>query len=174
MNLDQIRLANEDDLPQLCNFYKDVSDHQSQDQFSAQFNWGVYPNQAGLQEKLNNAQIMTGWKSGRLASVGILTTGEDYPDVAWPHSFSSEQIGILHLYAVHPDFRGQGLSSEVLQSIIKLAKEDGKKVLHLDVLADNIPAAKLYEKNCFKVVSRQTYHYDDIGDQPAILMEHLL
>ena len=103
---------------------------------------------------------------------GVLTTGEEYSQVEWPHQFADNEIGILHLYGVHPEYRRTGISSELLQAIIKQAEREGKKAIHLDVLAGNVPSKKLYVKNGFEVVQSLVLHYDDIGDQEAQVLEY--
>ena len=105
---------------------------------------------------------------------GVLTTGEEYSQVEWPHQFADNEIGILHLYGVHPEYRRTGISSELLQAIIKQAEREGKKAIHLDVLAGNVPSKKLYVKNGFEVVQSLVLHYDDIGDQAAQVLEYCI
>lgn len=174
MELDDVRLATPDDLTQLCNFYKNVCDHQSLDEYSAKFTWGDYPSEQGLRSYLENAQVMIGLLGDKIVGAGVLTIGEEYPDVNWPEKFESAEIGVIHLYALQPSLRGQGMSGVVLEALINQAKKNGLKAIHLDVLGGNIPAAKLYLKHGFQRIIKQIYHYDDLGDYPAVLMEYLL
>lgn len=174
MQLDKIKKATLDDLPAIINFYQEICAHQVDDQFSARWTWGQYPTADDLHKFITENTLMMGYKNNRLAAAGVLSTGEDYPTVKWPHEYPTSKVGTLHLYALHPDFRGHGLSSALLQAIINVARKEGKKVIHLDVLSANLPAAHLYAKNGFAVVSKQVYHYDDIGDNPATFMEYQL
>ncbi|KRK96754.1 hypothetical protein FD25_GL001679 [Levilactobacillus acidifarinae DSM 19394] len=80
-------------------------------------------------------------------------------------------MAILHLFAVHPDFRGQGISSAMLQAILQTLRDQGRRVVHLDVMAGNVPAEKLYVKNGFIFTQERTLHYQDVGDTLARLFE---
>ncbi|MGP4117989.1 GNAT family N-acetyltransferase, partial [Levilactobacillus zymae] len=93
--------------------------------------------------------MMGGFQDGQLVAAGRVTQGEqpDYRDVPWTFSVADEDVAILHLFAVHPDFRGQGVSSAMLQAILKTLRNQGRRVVHLDVMAGNLPAEKLYVAN---------------------------
>lgn len=78
---------------------------------------------------------------------------------------------MLHLYSVHPDFRGRGIASAVMQGILDQARRAGLTVVHLDVRKGNVPAEKLYEKNGFSFVAEQVFDYENIGDTLARIGE---
>ncbi|MBB1063136.1 GNAT family N-acetyltransferase [Limosilactobacillus sp. WF-MO7-1] len=80
-------------------------------------------------------------------------------------------MSIWHLISVHPDYRRTGIAIQFVEALIGVARKEGKKVIHLDVLADNIPSEKLYLKAGFQLVKELVIHYDDIGDQAAKVME---
>ncbi|WP_302150694.1 GNAT family N-acetyltransferase, partial [Limosilactobacillus vaginalis] len=91
-----------------------------------------------------------------------------------PTKASEQEIGIWHLIAVHPDYRRTGISHQLLDGLLDEARREGKKVIHLDVLADNLPSEKLYSKIGFRIIKELIIHYDDIGDQQAKVMEYQL
>jgi ribosomal protein S18 acetylase RimI-like enzyme len=172
--LDEIRVAQPTDLDGVAALYKAICDHQPLDEYGADWTWGEYPSVDGLRQMIETDTLMIGIKDQQVVAAGLLTTGEEYSQVAWPHQFADNEIGILHLYGVHPAYRRTGISSELLQAIIKQAGKEGKKVIHLDVLAGNVPSEKLYVKNGFTVVQPLTLHYDDIGDQAAKVLEYCI
>jgi len=61
-----------------------------------------------------------------------------------------------------------------LDGLLNEARREGKRVIHLDVLADNLPSEKLYSKIGFRLIKELIIHYDDIGDQQAKVMEYQL
>ncbi|MGN1282303.1 MAG: GNAT family N-acetyltransferase [Limosilactobacillus sp.] len=174
MVLDEIKVAQPSDIVEVAALYKAICDHQPLDKYGADWTWGEYPSVAGLQQLIDKATVMIGVKDQRVVAGGVLTSGEEYPQVNWPHQFADNEIGILHLYGVHPQYRRTGISTELLQAIIRQAKREGKKAIHLDVLAENVPSKKLYVKNGFKVVQSLVLHYDDIGDQSAQVLEYYI
>ena len=171
MKLDEIRVAQVSDLDAVAKLYKTVCDHQPLDQYGADWTWGEYPSVDGLQNYIQQDTVVLGMKDGKPVAAGVLTTGEEYPQVDWPTQVADQEIGILHLFTVHPDYRRTGISQQMITGVLRIAKQEGKKVIHLDVLADNIPSEKLYAKVGFRVVKSLVMHYDDIGDRDAKVME---
>lgn len=176
VQLDQIRLATMADLDAVADLYQQVCAHQSQDQYGADWTWGDYPSVAGLRQYLAKERIVTGWVNNQLVGAGVLTAGEDesYRQVQWPTAVADDQIVVLHLFTVHPDFRRTGVASQMFQGVLKAAKQAGFGVLHLDVLEGNLPSEKLYLKNGCQLVDSLVLHYSDIGDQHAKVMEYPL
>ncbi|XOQ56465.1 MAG: Putative acetyltransferase [Lactobacillus delbrueckii] len=46
------RLATEADLAALCQFYQDICAHQKDDQFGADWHWGIYPSEKDIAEAI--------------------------------------------------------------------------------------------------------------------------
>lgn len=168
------KIAEMQDLPKVVKLYQDICDHQSEDEYGADWTWGDYPSETGLKHLIETADFVIGLQDNKVVAAGVITIGDDYPMVDWPTKAAGHQIGVLHLLGVHPQYRGQGIARQILKAALKAAKDAGLKVVHLDVLKGNVPAEKLYENNGFKVVERLILHYDDIGDQAATVMECVL
>ncbi|MCZ6530192.1 MAG: ribosomal protein S18-alanine N-acetyltransferase [Chloroflexi bacterium] len=75
----------------------------------------------------------------------------------------------ISTFAVHPEFRMQGIGEDMLKSALAAAAEKGARVATLEVRESNDLAIRLYEKLGFEVVgSRDSYYRDNNED--AILM----
>ena len=59
-----------------------------------------------------------------------------------------DQLEITNI-VVRKDFRKKGIGNELLTELIKLAKENGKEKITLEVNNTNLAAIKLYEKKWF-------------------------
>jgi len=76
----------------------------------------------------------------------------------------SDIVNVFGVY-VSPDYRGKGISSQLLAELIRLADEvDGVKIIRLTVKKTQLPAISLYQKYGFKTVS-------DSEENPSYLME---
>lgn len=71
--------------------------------------------------------------------------------------------------AVHPDFRGQGLSNRLLALGLRSAIVRGAVDSTLEVRASNLKAIKLYEKFGYLEVGQRPRYYRD-NNEDAILM----
>lgn len=71
--------------------------------------------------------------------------------------------------AVHPDFRKQGIASQLIEAMISYCKEHGCIAHTLEVRAGNTAAISLYEKHGFKPDGIRKGYYQD-NNEDAILM----
>ena len=74
-----------------------------------------------------------------------------------------DQLEITNI-VVKKDFRKKGIGNELLEQLIKLAKENGKGKITLEVNSTNLAAIKLYEKNGFKNVGFRRKYYNNTYD----------
>lgn len=73
---------------------------------------------------------------------------------------------------IRNDLRDQGIGSDLLENLIKVAKDFRCTSLTLEVNVSNEPAIKLYEKFDFKKVGSRKKYYNNTYD--AIIMTKLL
>ncbi|SNX53091.1 ribosomal protein S18-alanine N-acetyltransferase [Thermoanaerobacterium sp. RBIITD] len=71
--------------------------------------------------------------------------------------------------AVHPDFRGLGIGSAIVEGLINLAKKKGITSMTLEVRATNFIAQSLYKKYGFRPVGKRRGYYQD-NNEDAIIM----
>jgi GNAT superfamily N-acetyltransferase len=93
----------------------------------------------------NQGEFLIGEWNGIFVSMGAL------------RRTSPERAEIKRM-RVHPDYQGRGLGQIILSELEARARTLGYKTLHLDTSVVQIPARKLYEKNGFREVGRDTYN----------------
>jgi ribosomal-protein-alanine N-acetyltransferase len=71
--------------------------------------------------------------------------------------------------AVHPDFRGHGIGSLMLRTILEEAARKGAGEAMLEVRANNGIAQAMYRRFGFEVVFRRPRYYRD-NNEDALLM----
>ena len=71
--------------------------------------------------------------------------------------------------AVHPDYRGRGISRQLLSVALYESAHKGARRAMLEVRAGNLVAQNLYRKFGFEVVSRRPHYYKD-NNEDALLM----
>lgn len=77
--------------------------------------------------------------------------------------------GNINNIAVHPDYRGRGISKILMHRLIELAAQKGVKELYLEVRAGNLVAQNLYKSLGFKMIDIRKGYYADT-DEDAIVM----
>lgn len=75
---------------------------------------------------------------------------------------------ILNL-AVHPEFRGTGIASSLVEYVIHHLKENSCRFIFLEVRISNETAKRMYEKFDFEVIgTRKNYYLSPVED--AVIM----
>lgn len=70
--------------------------------------------------------------------------------------------------AVHPEYRREGIGKNILNLLVKIAKEKEMTAITLEVRESNIPAQKLYESAGFVRCGIRKRYYQ--GREDAIIM----
>ncbi|RHP72775.1 GNAT family N-acetyltransferase [Ruminococcus sp. OF02-6] len=105
----------------------------------------------------------------------VIANGEKvdgYSDALW--KIDSDEVIVIHVLAVHPDYRGKGLAGNLMESVIELERKAGKKAMRLDVIENNVTAEKLYQKLGFQYIQTKTLYYDVVGEMMFKLYELVL
>ncbi|MEG0156533.1 MAG: ribosomal protein S18-alanine N-acetyltransferase [Anaerovoracaceae bacterium] len=71
--------------------------------------------------------------------------------------------------AVDSQYRGKGLGTVILETLIGFTSEEGIEEFTLEVRPSNEPALALYEKFDFCVEGRRPKYYEDNGEDALIL-----
>lgn len=79
--------------------------------------------------------------------------------------------GEISNVAVHPDFRGKGLSRKMLEMLMSEAREDGVQAFTLEVRAGNGIAIRLYESLGFRTEGVRREYYDHPVEDGLIMWQ---
>ena len=156
-----------------CRFYAEVCAFQARQVYGPRWQYGVYPADADLDRRIAAGELLLGFLGGRVAAAMVMARGEDpiYRDVPWGFAAAEDQVCVLHLLAVHPDFRGRHLAETMLDELIRRGRAEGLAAVHLDVILGNPPAEQLYRKKGFRFAA---VWYPDTGDVVVRLYEYPL
>lgn len=114
-----------------------------------------YPSSSFAQEAAEKNCLFVCLDNAQKA-VGAFVLNDDpqgaYENVAWGADLFKGEYLVVHALAVDPDCARQGVGAYMTEFCICRARELGYKGLRLDVVPDNFPAKKLYEKCGFTYV----------------------
>jgi ribosomal-protein-alanine N-acetyltransferase len=79
--------------------------------------------------------------------------------------------GDISNVAVHPDYRGRGISRKMLEVLMREACEDGVQAFTLEVRAGNEIAVNLYESLGFRTEGIRPRFYDDPVEDGLIMWQ---
>ncbi|MCI9310038.1 MAG: GNAT family N-acetyltransferase [Lawsonibacter sp.] len=135
---------------------------------------GVYPTQVDFHRAIQAGTLYLGELEGRLAAGMILTQGTDktYGEPPWRVDAPDEKTAVIHTLGVSPAFSGRGLALQMIEGAAALAREKGWKALRLDVLEDNVPAQRLYQRAGFVYIETKQIWYESTGLANFLLYEY--
>lgn len=83
----------------------------------------------------------------------------DLKNVDCDHS----EVMISHALGVAADAQGKGVGKKLVKEMIRLAQQEGKKAVRLDILGRNHIAEKLYTGAGFEFIEEKLMYYEDTG-----------
>lgn len=168
-----IRKATTEDTSAVLLFYETVCAALEEYEYSPCWHYGVYPAPGDLLAHIAAGELLLGTVGTEIAAACVLIFGDDpvYRDVSWPTAAAPDEVSELHLFAVRPSDRRQGVSGAMLDSLIAYAGVCVKRVLRLDVVKGNLPAERLYRAHGFRFVQERTVFYEDTGELLVRLYE---
>lgn len=172
----QIRSAGNDDYSDVRSFYASLIETLQEAEYSPGWEIDIYPTQEFLIRSIECGELYIGEAEGQIVSCMVVNHqyNEGYKEVRWSVEAEDSELLIIHLLGVHPMYSGQGVAKQMVQQVIKTAKENGIKTIRLDVLEGNIPAEKSYTKVGFTYLDTVQMFYEDTGWTGYKLFEYLI
>lgn len=113
--------------------------------------YGVYPSEQSVRANVKDDCQYICLEDGEILGAFALNADPQgkYGKASWKKDIPEGDYMILHTLAVSPEAQGKGCGSEVIRFCVSQAKKEGYKALRLDIVPENLPARKFYEKNGF-------------------------
>lgn len=171
-----ITRARTEDYGAIWQFYADVCTQQEHDQYSPMWTLGVYPAEEDIRGHLEAGEFYLTSRDGRIAGALVITPHEDpeYAHIPWPTPAADDEVAVIHLLAVHPRMRGKHIGTMLAEGAIALARTMGKRVIHLDVVHQNLAASRIYKQAGFTFVGPFQVFYEDTGLMHFDMYEYVL
>lgn len=167
--------ATEQDFQRITRFYRDVIAHTENMATYARWVYGQHPTDAMIASYIQKESIYFCEKDGSLLSaVAVTPQAEDYHGAAWSVPLADDQVFVVHLLCVAPQWQGKGIARMTMGQVMAMSREMGKKAVRLDALACNTPAHRLYEALGFHKRDQRRWYADNVGWTDFFLYEFVL
>lgn len=146
-----------DEFDSILAFYDDVMDRTPNIYEYALWQKGKHPTAEGLKAYIEEGSLYLYKEDGVIvgAMAFPMYQGEDYHPVQWALPLKDNEVAVIHIFAVHPDWQGRGVGSQMVKAAIEMAREKGRNTVRLDTLASNLPAQHLYKSLGFQFRGQQ-------------------
>lgn len=148
----EIRLCEEKDIAEVGAFYDRVVLYLDETVNYPKWEYKKYPSEHSVREKTALHQQFV--CMGDEGILGAFVLNDDpqgkYENTNWSVAIPQGEYMVCHTLATNPAAQGRGIGREMVEYCIRYAKEHGYSAIRLDVVPDNVPARKLYEKCGFQ------------------------
>ena len=160
-----IRKVKEHEYEIIKSFYDDIIEDLKDAKYSPGWKKDIYPSSDDLKQAIEHETLYVGIENHQIVASMVFNHdyNEGYRHVKWSIDVSDEQLYVVHILAVHPDYMNQGYARKMLEYVIDHAKKNHMRTIRLDILQGHIPAKKSYTKIGFKYVDTIAMYYEDTG-----------
>ncbi len=172
----RIRKAVEADLDGVGKLYEDVCDYLDAHGNYPGWKKGIYPVRRDAERGMMANALYVARIGERTVGTVILThePEDGYGNGKWLTEDDYRRIYVVHTLAVHPDFLKCGIGTELLVFAERVAREEQCVSIRLDVVKDNVPAERLYQKCGYQWAGTVSLGYEAYGLPWYQLYEKLL
>lgn len=136
------------DLKAVTAFYDKVTLFLTKTVNYPKWSYGEYPSMDSVKKAISDGVQFMCIEDNVVLGAFILNDNPDgaYEKGDWQIDLNRGEYLIIHTLAADPDLHNQGTGKFMVNYCISYAKEHGFKAIRLDVVPENIPAKRLYEK----------------------------
>ena len=150
----EIRKCNIEEVEAVGKFYDEVVKNLCDSINYPKWTYKVYPSVDFARQMTLAGEHYVCFEKDKI--VGAFVFNDDpqgaYENARWSVNLQRGEYGVCHAVAIETSLQGKGLGKQIVEFCIRLAKELGYKAIRLDVVPDNLPARKLYEKCGFRYI----------------------
>ena len=171
-----IKQANPDQYQDVRSFYFKVIDGIADLPYGAGWKKDIYPAPEFLQESIRDGDLYIAVEFGEITAAMVLNhlSNDGYQQAEWVTLAEDSEVTLIHALGVDTPHTCKGVGRQMVEFAIHTAREQGQKVIRLDVLKGNLPAAKLYTSIGFRYIQTLTLFYEDTGWTEYELYEYPL
>lgn len=150
-----IELAQMSQLDALEKFFNEINEALEGSYYGPEWKKGIYPTRSDAEMNIKNKSLYVAKTENQIVGTVSLSPTQEpaYEQASWKIKAKASEVLVVRLFAVHPDFKGQGIAKALLAFAKSKAKELECKTIRLDVVNQNVPACQLYEKSGFEYVA---------------------
>lgn len=114
--------------------------------------WSItHPSRQYIRDSIAHERQYLCTVDGTAAGAFVLSADPegDYAAGDWSVPLHEGEFLVVHALAVSPEFSRRGIGTFMVEQILQIARRQGFRAVRLDVVPDNVPAARLYESAGF-------------------------
>lgn len=172
----EIVKARIDDFEAINEHYINIIDHTPDIEKYARWEKGLHPTVEGIKGYIESSAMYLCMDDDNITVTMAVTMeqGADYHDISWGMAAKDDEVAVIHILGVSPEYQGKGIGGQMIDEAIRLAKVHHKKAVRLDALASNLPAQHLYEAKGFIYKGKLNWYAKNTGWTDFYFYEYVL
>lgn len=172
----QFGQATQDQYDEIIALYAAAIDRLATDGIEIFWDLDHHPSRDFLRGAIERGELYVATREGRILGAMVVDQSQrpEYADIAWGCDAPCEAVAVMHVLAISPDARGQGVATFMLSELTALCRMRGVRSIRLDALNCNTPACALYRRAGYSVVYAGPIHIPDIGPHDFEVFELVL
>lgn len=160
-----LRKATAEDFKRLTDFYRYVIANMKDMATFGLWEYGKHPTDEMIEDYIRRGCMYYLEEDGVLVAALAATPyqTEDYHDVSWSLPLADDEVGVVHIFCVSPDFQGKGYGRRVMKEAVEIVRSMPKKALRFDTLEVNLPAQHMYASLGFKPLDKRSHFVEKVG-----------
>ena len=152
------------DFSRLTKFYRYTVENTENMRTFGRWIYGLHPSDEMIMRYLQNGEMYYAEKNGTIiAAAAVTPQAAEYHETNWLHVLPDDAVSVIHILCVDPLLQKQGIARNLVESIINMSREIGRKSVRLDVIACNTPAQRLYEAMGFVKCDEKFWYASNLG-----------
>lgn len=174
-NKSLLRNADINESLKILQFYQNVIDSIKYSEFKPKW-CDEYPNLEYIETSIENNELYVYTENGNIIACAVLNNKfiPEYEDIDWIVNAQSDEITVIHTFAVDSNFAGKGIGKEIFNQIKEEAILNNQKSIRIDIIDGNIGAQKVFEKFGFEYVDTVEVFHNIVGLEKFHLYELIL
>lgn len=147
-----IFLCSMDDLPRVADFYDNITSYLAEHINYPKWRPNDYPGYDSTKQAIKEGNQYACEDNGEIVGAFIINEDPqgDYSAGEWSKALTDGEYLIIHTLAAAADKHRCGIGRAMVEYCIDYAARKGYRAIRLDVVPENTPARKLYERMNFK------------------------
>ena len=169
-----IKKCQKEDIALIAEFYDDIIEYLDNHINYPRWIYKVYPSENSVKAMVEEESQYICISNEKIIGAFVLNAKPQgsYWKANWSQELEDGSYMVLQTLVIDHTMQRQGLASDIIEFCIDKAKSNGYKAIRLDVIPDNYPAKKLFEKNGFEYVGDVDLELE-IGNNPLFSLYEL-